>query len=98
MCSHGGRGAELVVAARDEDIKRDLCGEGRGHLGKEGEEEKWEGLNTPRVSGRKEPPALPSLRPNHTHLGKQWKSQYLVKGLPAVLQASCSDIRGQREY
>lgn len=58
MCSHGGQGAELVVATRDEDIKKDFHGEGRGLPGKEGEE-KGEGLNSQRLGGKKETPCFP---------------------------------------
>lgn len=52
MCSHGGRGAELVVADRDKDIKKSLHGEVRGHPEKESEK-KRKGVNTPKAGWQK---------------------------------------------
>lgn len=84
----------MVVAVRDEDIKKDLNGEGRGHPRKEGEEEKREHLNTMEVEQQnRNPLPLISLHPTHSHLWKQWTIWYLVKRLPGVLQGSCPDIR-----
>ena len=84
----------MVVAVRDEDIKKDLNGEGRGHPRKEGGEEKREHLNTMEVEHQNRNPLPPiSLHPTHSHLRKQWKIRHLVKRLPGVLQGSCPDIR-----
>lgn len=64
----------MVVAVRDEDIKKDLNGEGRGHPRKEGEEEKREYLITMEVEQQnRNPLSLLSLHPTHSHLWKQWK-------------------------
>lgn len=50
------------MAASNKDIKKNLHGEGRDHAGKEGEEEKWEGLKTPgRLSGKKDNPVSASV-------------------------------------
>ena len=68
-----GQRAELVVAARDKDIKKNPHGEVRGHPGEEGEKEKRKGVTCAgrRLGGKREIPTPALLHPVCTHPGKQ---------------------------